>query len=46
MDQLFAQLLGGGDGSSGGTAFQAGGYLVVTVPNHYAPLLGESFGGR
>ena len=43
MEQLLAQLFGGG-GGGGGAALR---YLpVVSVPNHYAPLLFETFGGR
>lgn len=43
---MFEQLLGGGGGRP---SSQLGGLpvmAVVSVPNHYAPMLGETFGGR
>lgn len=42
---MFEQLLGGGGGRP---SSQLGGLpvmAVVSVPNHYAPMLGETFGG-
>lgn len=51
MEQFLAQFLsgrpgGGGGGSGPAASGMAGLAAVAVVPNHYAPMPGETFGGR